>query len=215
LATTLAALSRPDEIDESFSEAHVQAAVRHVLNEISADSFAKKIGGQIDQARSTFPLPYISVGSHREFHEICTSFYRHLLAHTEILPVSANDDLVAAEAFRLLNEASIEYGGVRAAEAEALRPTHGGMRLFLDRMTDQLKKELFYKHADRVLKEAIDPLSYRRQVEFMRAFVAHLGDQLPEDVRTRPVEDFIERREELVKHVVHLLDRLADAFRGI
>jgi hypothetical protein len=204
-----------NEIDGAPSEADMHAAVEYALREISADSFNRKIGVKIDQARSSFLLPSIVAGSHREVLDTGTAFYRHVLAQTRLLPVPADDDLVAAEAFRLLRDAFAEYGGYQAAEAEALRPTHGGLSLVPNRMTDQVKKELFFKHVDRVLKEAIDPIDSGRQVEFLRALMSHLGDQLPEDVRNRPLTDFLERREELVKHVVHLLDRLAETFRGI
>jgi hypothetical protein len=193
----------------------VEDAVRYVMTEISANNLARKYGSPIDHARSAFILPTTVASSYREFQDIYVSFYRHLLIHIKILPIPADDNMIAAQALKLVNEAFAEEGGHRAAGMEGLHALHGGMLLVTERMANQLKKNLAYDHTDQVIKASLASFDYRHKVEFMRAFISYLGNQLPEDVQARPPEDFVEHHEELVKRCVHSMDKIAEVFRGI
>jgi hypothetical protein len=189
--------------------------VHRVLEAISDESLTQKIGAPLDTARVTCPQDGVTAHSHEEFMDVITAVYRHMVWHSRLVLIPPDDEMMAAEAQHLLEEAFARYGGGRAAEAEARSPTHGGLRLVIDRMADHLKEELKFRYVDRVLKEAVDPLDPQGKVEFMRALMEHMGNQLPPDVRGRPPEDFVEQRDALIRTYVQSRDRVAESFRGV
>ena len=87
--------------------------------------------------------------------------------------------------------------------------------MILQAFADHLKEKLKFRYVDRVLKEAVDPLDPQGKVEFMRALMEHMGNQLPPDVRGRPPEDFVEQRDALIRTYVQSRDRVAVSVRVV
>lgn len=204
------------EVGDSLgADARARREVDRVLSLISHDTLCRKFDIPLDLARETYPLERITAKTHEDFSDQVCSFCLHLLRRSALAPIPADRVMLAAEATRLLNAAFAQEGGERAAEAESRNPTRGGMRMVCDRMTDRMKEETKYKYVDRILKEAVDPFDANQKVVFMRAVLDHVGDQLPSDVRSRPVEDFVEHRDHLIRSYVRSTDRLAESFRSV
>ena len=208
-------VSATAEGDQRDLAASAEAAVRTVLWAISAETLDRKIGLPLDCARASYSLDEMTVPSHDAFWEVLSSFYVHSARRSGLVSLPAEEDMVAAEAYRLLNDAFARDGGAKAAESLARTGIHSGLCLVLHRLADQLKHELKARHVDRVLREAVDPFNYTEKIEFMRALVARVADQLPPEIRARPVEDLVEGRDVLVQALVRGTDRIIEAFRGL
>ena len=190
------------------------AAVEIVLEEISAEALAAKIGLPIDAARAAYTMEDVTVDSHDAFHDTTAAFYLSLLRHTGA-HVPAGAGMSAAESFALVERAFADKGGADAALAEARHGTNGGMRFVLDVLTERFKTEEQSKHVSRVIKEAIDPLDWNARVAFMAALLARIGPQLPPEIRSEPPERFARHYETIVRTYVWSLDRVKRLLRTL
>ena len=203
------------DVERPGSEAeHASLAVAAVVDEISAEALASKIGLPIDSARAKYAIGDVTTESHEVFHDTISAFYLALLRYAESVPASVDSREVTAEAFALLERAFRNKGGADAAWAEARYGTRGGMRFVLDALTEQLKTEQQAKHIDRVLKEALDPLDWNERVEFMRAFLVRISTQLPPDIREQPPERFARHYEVIIQAYVQSLDHVRQLLRN-
>lgn len=189
----------------------VESLLESTLEEISAEQLASDIGGPADQARAAFILPSIVIAEYDEFCETITAFHRALLRHTDGADAPARPD----EAMALLERTYADTGGLAAARAEAKFAVQGGMRVVLDRMTEQYKNDLFFRRIHRVLKEALDPLDWDRQVAFMRALLERLRPSLPHALRDVEPSRLVRRRDELVRACLHGMDRFCTIMRAL
>ena len=183
------------EVPRSFSPADpvtasaptgTNQAVDWVLNQISSEALAHKIGVAVDLARATFQIDTVVLDSDERFLDSVASFYLTLVRHTGSDRASADDQTIRSEGFSLLERAFSDKGGADAARAEARHGIHGGMRFVLDVMTERYKRELQINHVKRIVAEAVDPLEWDDRVAFMRALFERIGPQLPPEVRREP-----------------------------
>jgi len=195
--------------------AEARTAVDAVLEEISADALAQKIGLTIDAARAAFIMDGVTVESHEAFHDTLSAFYLALLRHTQVVSAGCGAEAVAGEAWALLERAFASRGGTDGAWAQARFGIRGGLRLVLDVLTEQYKIEQQGKHVSRVLKEAIDPLDWERKVAFMAALLERIGPQLPPDIRGQPVERYARYCETIAQGYVQSLDRVKELLRRL
>jgi hypothetical protein len=191
------------------------AIVRAVLSEIDREALAAKIGLPIDTTRAGYVLEQVITDSYDMFRETVCSFYRTLLHHTGAAPAPGDPEMIAAEAFALLERAFDEEGGAAAAWAEARHGTRGGLRYVLDHMTERFKAEQQSKHVSRIVKAAVDPLEWSERVEFIRGLFDHLGPHLPSDLRSQPPERFARQYEVLCQMYARSLDRVKDVLRSL
>jgi len=193
------------------------AAVRNldwVIQEISRENLERLIGIPISRARESFDADSNRAMSHEGYMDILESFHVHLGRHSGLAPVWQQPEFNSGEAVKLVAEAFADQGGAAVAEAAARSGQHGGLPMVLNRVAEYSKEVLEALHVNRVIKEALDPLDPKGQLEFIRALMARLGDQLPPDVRSQPPEHFVGRLELLVRRYVQARDRVVEAFRG-
>jgi hypothetical protein len=191
------------------------AAVRAVLSEIDAETLARKIALPIDAARAGYVLDYVVTDSYDVFRETVCSFYRTLVRHTGAAPALGDPEMIAAEAFALLERAFAEEGDAAAAWAEARHGTHGGLRHVLDLMTERFKAEHQSRHVSRVVKAAVDPLEWSDRVRFICGLMQHLGPHLPPELRAQPPERFARHYETICQMYARSLDRVKDLLRTL
>ena len=194
---------------------HAIAALDVVLEEISAETLAQKIGLPIDSARASYVMEDVIVDSHDVFHDVVPAFYLHLLRHTEAIPPSVNHEKVASEAISIIERAFRDKGGIAGAKAEAMYGINGGMRFVFDMMTEQHKTEQQAKHVSRVLKAAMDPLDWDIRVQFMAAFLERLSPHLPPDIRAQPPARFARHYEPILQAYVRSLDRVRQILHNL
>jgi len=194
---------------------HIEGTLQSILSEISTETRIKMVGIPIDSARGAYITDSVTVNSYEEFCETITSFYMHLKRHTRKLsePVDLNE--AAPEALDLLERAFSKQGGLKAAEAEARTAVKGGLRLVLDMMTEQFKREEQEKYMNYILKSALDPLDWKSKVDLMGVFLKRLGPLLAPEIKSQPPERFAEHYEDLIRAYLQSIDRMNSLLRSL
>ena len=154
-----------------------------ILTELNPRNLAEKVTIPIDSARASFVLDSCVVSTGEEFLETTASFYLHLLRWTRQVVEPVDIQSGAAEAVNLLERAFARRGGGKAAQAEALDGSQGGMLFVLDQLANQYKADEERKHKDWILKETVDSLDYQRRLSLMAEVIEFLRPHLPDDLR--------------------------------
>ena len=196
-------------------DAERSSTLQIVASEIDPDHLTEMIGIPIDAARGSYGLDSPVVRSHGELLDVVSSFYLHVLRHTDRLRGETAPDAVAADALALLEKAFAREGGVAAARAEATVGAQGGMRTILDRMTEQYKRERQEDYVRHVLATAIDPLDWPAKVAFMKDFVAVHPDAIPAELAGEPAERFAGSYEAIVRTLVRSMAEVKQVFRAL
>lgn len=189
--------------------------LEYILSEIGAQALAAKIGLPIDSARASYVMGSVTVNSHEEFNDVIASFYLHLFRHTKKLSSPVDVNAAGSEAFALLERTFSRKGGGRAALAEAKDATNGGLRLVLDMMTEQFKREEQEKHINLVLKSVLDPLDWESKVCLIAALLKRLEPHLPYEITSQPPERFAGHYEIIVRAYVESGDQLNSLLRSL
>jgi hypothetical protein len=179
-----------------------------ILSEISAEALTNMIGLPIDSARAAYIMESVTVSPHEDFNNAFTSFYLHLVRHTRRVSNPVDFRAAAAEALGLLERAFSKRGGFKAALDEGRTGINGGLRLVLDMMTEQFKREEQEKHINRVFKTALDPKDWEGRVELMGALLKNLEPHLGPEIVSQPPSRFAEHYEEIIRAYLQSLDRL-------
>lgn len=190
-----------------------EAAVNLVIERLRSEALAAEIGNPLDAARACYAVHRIDVDNYDELLEAVTAFFSHLQQAVALPQFSDSADAISSEAFHLVDSACRAEGGFDAAVVEARHPVRGGLRWILDRMTEQLKRELTSRRIRAVLREAVDPLDEAESISFTRALVDRLGDQLPDHLRGCTPAILVHRREELLEACVSGLDQVTQQLR--
>jgi len=200
----------PEDADAKNDKTGLQA----ILSEISAEKLTNSVTLPIDSARATYLMDSATVNSYQEFTEVIGSFYLHLIRHMRNVSEPIDLNAVGDEAIPLLERTFSQKGGIRAALAEARSGINGGLRVVLDLMTEQLKREQQEKHVNGVLKLAMDPLDWKAKVNLMEAFLKHIGPHLDPEIASQPPEHFAEHYENIIRAYLHSMDRLKSILRS-
>lgn len=190
-------------------------SVDEVVREISRETLVQKIGQAIDWARASYVVERITVRDHLDFQERITSFYLHLLCHTDREPTAISTDAIAADAIALVDSAFRDQGGVKGALMEARYGHHGGLAYVLNQITEQYKREQYAKQINLVLKSAIAPLDHRAKVGFVAELMKRISPSLPPDLTGQDPEDFAQHWEEISKIYVQSLEPIKNLLRRL
>jgi hypothetical protein len=199
---------------EDTTPDHSNDRLQFILSEIDADAITAAINLPIDNARASYVISSVIVKSNKELNDLVTSFYLHLLRHSLNLSDPVDIKAAGAEAFALLERSFSKKTGLQEALVEARYPVHGGVRIVLDLMTEQFKRELQEKHVNHVLKTALDPLDWQGKVVLMKALINRLKPNLPSEILAQPVERFASRYEDICKGYVKSMDQVTSLFRS-
>ena len=211
----LAKESNQTGTSEGTDADHIEGTLQSVLSEINAETLTKMVGIPIDSARAAYIMDSVTVNSYEEFSETIISFYMHLIRHTRKLsePVDLNE--AAPEALDLLERAFSKKGGLKAAESEARTAVKGGLRLVLDMMTEQFKREEQEKYMNYILKSALDPLDWKSKVDLMGALLKRLEPHLEPEIKSQPPERFAVHYEDIIRGYLQSMDRLNSLLRSL
>jgi len=204
-----------DEPHTTPSPSGATDRVAAVLAEISAESIARKIGIPIDAARASFIIGDAIIDSYDCFLELITAFYLVLLRHTGSQRASIDEHTIRSESFALLERAFSDKGGVNAAWAEVRCPVTCGLGFVLNVVTQRFKTEMRFKHIQRVVQEATDPLNWDSRVTFTAAMLEYMGPALPPEIRAAPAARFAAHCELLLQEYSESLDRVATRLRSL
>lgn len=185
----------------------------YFLKELSARNIADQVLIPIDNARASYNMDKVTVENHAEFNEAIVSFYIHLLRHLNQVEGLVKEESFAPEALDLLNRTFATKGGISAAYAEGLNATQGGMKYILDLMTERLKLEEKEKYIRMVFKGIMDPLDFERKVSLMEAFMKKLGNDLPDEIRKKPPEQYATDHEEIIRAYSESLEKVINLLK--
>ena len=182
-----------------------------LLSEMNAA--AQRAAAPIDRARASYCLPSVVAQSHAEFMDTIASFYLHVLRHLDSVAPAVNPQRVGADALALLTRAFANRGGADGAWAEARDAVHGGLRLILDLMTEQLKREEQAKDVNRVLKEALGGKEWLQRVQMMAVLMQRLAPHLPPEIRDQPASHYTRHLDEIVRAYVSSMSQVKEVLR--
>jgi hypothetical protein len=183
-------------------------ALGAIASQITEQTLARRIGIPIDSARGCYVLASSTIETYHEFLDTLAAFYIHLQRHLHPNTVESPDMARArSQALDLLKEVFRGEEGDKAAFARARDGIDGGMRVILDLLTEQFKRDEQALYVQRVFKEAM-PVDWNERVAFMRGAMKWLGTLLPADLRDEPPERFAGRPEAIIQVFVESLDRV-------
>jgi hypothetical protein len=200
---------------ETMNSNFKQNLLQGILSTISVEALAQSTGIQIDFARISFPMNFITVHCFEEFSDCLLAYYIHLLRLLNRITVPADFDVLSAEVFALLDRAFFNRGGTKAAYTESRNGFHGGMRLILDQVTDQFKKEEMEKRVNQVLRYSFDPIDWEIKVSLIKDLLKALKPNLPPEIYHQPPERFGNHYEILVKSYVNSMDQVKYSFQAL
>lgn len=186
----------PDIANEEDPEDRM---IRKVLFELSEVSLARKIGMPLDDARASYLPGAITIKDAFEFNQAITSFYIHLMRHTQSPEGHVSWDAAASEALNRLEDSFRNRGGYATALTEAKTGIKGGLRFVFDVMTDSEKSVMKAKYTTMILKEAIGSLDWEAKVRCARHMQERYGRHLPESFREIQPEQLAHRLEEALQ----------------
>ena len=192
-----------------------QNILQSILSKISVEALARSIGLQVDLARISFVLDSVVVLDFEEFKHLLLAYYIHVLNHLNRVKVPMDFEISSAEVFALLDRAFSNRGGTKAAFTESMNGFHGGMRLILDQLTDQFKKEEMEKRINQVLRYSFDPIEWGIKVSLIKDLLEKLKPNLPPEIYNQPPERYGNHYEILVKNYVNSVDQLQYIFQAI
>ena len=197
--------SEQDSSDDSIDD-HADASLETLLAKISSQTIAQQVTLPLDEARARYQLDRVTVENADAFHDILVSFHAHMLRHTHEGVGRLDRDLLLGEALEILEHAFLQEGGYKAALAEATAGTGGGLRIVLDRLTEQMKREKVERHLLLVFAEAIDPLDWDARVELISALLKRLRPYLSAELLDRPPSSYAAEYKRLVQAYAESLD---------
>ena len=157
----------------------------------------------------------VTVGDGFEFNEAISAFYGHILRHTGSLTGQANKDALTAEAIDLVTKAFQAKGSYRAALAQGMQGTKGGMRLVFDELTEYIKQKNTEKYIEMVFKQAISPLDWDTQVTLMETFKERIISDLPDDMKTMPAKQLAQHWEEVLRCYTESADKVKNLLKRL
>lgn len=206
----------PDcELNGGTRKAQNREILQSLLYALDQNTMARRISFPIDSARASYVMDSITINRYEDFNDAIVSYYVHLLLHTEGTLAPIDPITNAAEALSLLERTFTTKGGFKAALAEARDGINGGLRLVLDMMTDQLKREEQEKHVNCLLKSAMDPMDWDTKVALMDELMLRLKQVLPPKIASQPPERFAGQYEIIVKAYVDSINEMNLVFRKL
>jgi len=178
---------------------------------LSQRSFAEKWGRDIDQARSSFPLPVGTINQCREFIDIVESFYIHLVSCVTRTTINSHQSLfLKQESLIMLEETFKREGGFDQAFAIARDGTSNGLRGILDCMTDQYKRKRYEIFVTDSFTRALKKRDFQKRMEFIQGAVLHLRSFLPPECQNWPPERFGHQIDLIITAYIQSIDRFSE-----
>lgn len=203
------------ELNKGTSNAPNRNILQPLLSALDQTTLARRISFPIDSARASYVMESITINRYEDFNDVIVSYYFHLLHHSGETLAPIDSIANAAEALSLLERSFATKGGLKAALAEAREGINGGLRLVLDMVTDQFKREEQEKHINCVLKSAMDPMDWETKVALMDELMRRLKHVLPPKIGSQPPERFAGQYEIIVKAYVDSINEMNFVFRKL
>lgn len=178
---------------------------------LNQKNFAEKWGNDIDQARSSFPLPVGTVSRCQTFIDIIESFYIHLVSCVTRTTTNPHQSLfLKQESLILLEETFKRDGGFDHAFAMARDGTSNGLRGVLDHMTDQYKQRRYEILVTDCFTRALKQRNFQKRLTFIQGAVLHLHPFLSPECQDWSAERFASKIELIITAYIQSVDRFSE-----
>jgi hypothetical protein len=185
--------------DPTSGEDREGELLRKILFELSNANLTRKIGLSLDEARACYPMRAVTVKDASEFNQAITSFYIHMMRHTQSPEGHVSWEAATSEAIDRVEDSFRRGGGYNTALAEAKTGTKGGLRHVFDVMIESEKSVKIGKYMTMVLKEAIDSLDWEAKVKLSVYMKNQYGRYMPDSFRIMEPEQLAHRLEESIR----------------
>lgn len=204
-------LTSPDELikmmDDTSSEIKEPISgddredqiMRKILFELSDANLTKKLRLPLDEARACYQMISVTTKNASEFNQAITSFYIHMMRHTQSPEGHVSSSAASAEAIDRVEDSFRRMGGYNTALAEAKTGTKGGLRHVFDVMTESEKSIKTGKYMTMIIKEAIDSVDWDAKVKLSVHIKNQYGRYLPDSLRIMEPEQLAHRLEEVIR----------------
>ncbi len=186
-----------------------------LLMALDQRTITQKVELAHDQARAQYPLRANTVDGFDEFAQVIGNYYSY---HFEkcVCPGATLPQIEArARAKELLERQYANQGGsLVSAYNDAHDGTHGGMRVLLDIIAENLKAESVERYTREMFDRYVAPHDHRRKVEIIRQFFAACADHLSGCDLEDPGR-YATKYEDLIRAYVSGLRRLASLYRNL
>lgn len=185
----------------------------YFLEKLNSRTIEKEVTNVFDEARETFMPVKITMETHDEILDTVTSFYTHVLRHTNSLKGNYKKDAVTTEALNIFKKAFPSEQNLKEALAIAKSGSKGGMSWILNIITEYLKKEAAEKYRFRIIKEIMDPLDFNTKVSIIKTLIEREKNHLPEEIASQPPERYANEYIEIIKVYVDLRSQISEVMR--
>ncbi|RKY10699.1 MAG: hypothetical protein DRP56_00335 [Planctomycetota bacterium] len=178
-----------------------------VVSSISAKHLDESFGTDIDNARASFILPSTVVESYADFTDFTEAFYNHLCGFTKTKPtVTGSGKHQSAAVYSLIDRAFANKGGYAEARCRAIDGGGGGLRVVLDEITEQFKRDIYADQINASFKRAIDIRDDDEKKAFIAGALKRLDRFLPDGWADRDPASLLGQTEVLAKIYVKAVD---------
>jgi hypothetical protein len=191
-------------------------SINSMLSELDERIIAQRIGIPHDEERMRYPINSNTIRNFDEFNRIIGDYYNtHFTAC-----ISRGGRLSASESSSRAKEIiEKEYrqrgGDIVMAYNDAHDGTNGGLRIVLDIIAEELKRESVERYTRDVFDRYVAPNSWEQQVEIIRQFIAHCGAFLSSSIQANQPERYARNYQELIRSYVASLQRTSSVFRRL
>jgi len=193
----------------------IMPAINNLIDELSEDVIARKIGALHDSTRAKYQLGRNTVHDFAEFTDVIADYYNyHFQCVYNCGPLSRFD--AEGQVKGLVEQIYRQnQGDIINAFNDACDSVNGGIRVLLDRISDAMKYKHIEQYIESVFDRYVNPNDWAAKVEIIRQFIAHRGGDLGSSLRKEEPESYARDYKKLIRDYIDGLKRTSSTIRGL
>jgi hypothetical protein len=175
---------------------------------------ARNVTNPHDEARMDYALSKNTVGDFEEFTDVIAEYFNYHFSRC-VVPGGAMSRTEAAGRAKeiLVQEYGKQGGNIITGYNDAHHGTNGGLRVILDKIAEQLKKESVERYIRDAFDRYVTPNSWEQKLDIIRQFIARYGPELSSSIRADQPERYAQNYEELIRAFIDYLKNIASRYR--
>ncbi len=193
----------------------IMPAINNLINELSEDTIAHKVGAVHDNTRAKYQLGRNTVRNFPDFIDVIADYYNyHFQCVYNCGPLSRFD--AEGQVKGLVEQIYRQnQGDIINAFSDAQDSVNGGIRVLLDRICDAMKFRHVEQYIESVFDRYVGPNDWDSKVEIIRQFIAHCGSDLGSSLRREKPESYARDYKKFIRAYTDSLRRASSTFRGL
>ena len=179
-----------------------------LMAEIDELAIARNVAILHDEARMNYALGKNTVESFNEFSDVIADYCNYHVSRCILHGGFISRTEAAGKAKEILEQEYRRQGGdIVTAYNDAHDNTNGGLRVILDRISEQLKAESVERYLRDALDRYVSPNSWEMKVDITRQFLARFGHHLSSSIRLDQIERYSANIELLLREYLESLKK--------